>query len=223
MKECSNCNTIKSLKEFSIDVRVKSGYAYSCKECVSEKRAITYEIRANLYNKRTKEQAFLQDFIFIYNPKFFSEESQIEALIDPLEYNIPYLFEKTMNMLSGFTKTDKINDVNDAFKDGIFMEWKTGGVSPMGSARIPGVQSKKSGKFKEAPIVAALYNTISDKIDFFFIPKEKIIELVTISDGSIMGTYSINSGYKPKLRDYYVETIEEILELIKQKTLILEN
>lgn len=223
MKKCPKCNIVRPSTEFTVDNRAKSGLKSSCKPCDKIRNADTYILKTNLYNTRSKEQALFQDFFFKHYPKFFSEESQIEALLDPLEYNIPYLFEKTMNLLSGFTKTIKTNDVNDASKDGIFMEWKTGGVTPLGSARIPGVRNRMTGKYKEAPIVAALYNTISDKIDFFFIPLVKIVELVTSKDGSIIGSYTLNGGYAPKLGKYYVETIEEILELIKQETLILEN
>jgi len=218
MKNCKICFTLKYFNEFPLSPTSKNGITNQCKCCISKKQKLKNDMNKELFNKRTKNQAILEDFLFIYDPYWLTQEAKDKGLEDPERYNIGYLFEKTMNKLTGFMKTEG-NSINDAFKDGVFMEWKTSTVHSSGKTRISGVKNNVTGSYKTATIVAMIYNRITDKLDFFWIPKKYIKRLVDeTASGGIEGQYSIKEGkYLPKLGNFYVESFDTILQLIEQE------
>ena len=173
---------------------------------------------------RTKQLAFLQDFIIPNHPMFKNDKKlRGMALNNPDWFDVEHLYEETNNLLSGYTKTASKTAVVDATKGKKKIEYKTGTVYDIPTSKslnsyrmvISSIESQ-SGIIKTASIKASVFNKVNNKIDHFLIPQKDLASLRNSGGsngkGLIVGSYNpVKDSYGNKMEKYRISLEEMVL------------
>jgi len=166
---------------------------------------------------RTKQLAFLQDFIIPNHPMFKNDKKLRKmAMENPDWFNVEYLYEETHNLLSGYTKTSSKTAIVDATKGNKKIEYKTGTVYDIPTSKsqnsyrmvITAIESN-AGVIKTASIKASVFNKVLDKIEHFLIPQKDLASLRNSAGakgkGMIVGSYNpVKDSYGTKMEKYRI-------------------
>jgi hypothetical protein len=153
-----------------------------------------------------KNQLILKQIITIYNPEYYDLD-----ISDPKDYDVSKMLEETMALVGGYTFLD---GSHFDFSDGT--ECKTGSVQ-RNPRKQNGIRtnnhdvrisstSSGAGVSKTGDLRVVIYNNVTNKLEFFFIPQRDIDKLTSMDGykkkGDIKTTYNRETNKITALEKY---------------------
>lgn len=158
-----------------------------------------------------KKRELLLREVIIPNHPTFRESVNIET-INPEWFDVSLLLEEAMAYVGGY---DWVNLPHMDFSDG--SDCKSSTVNERKRGLIDRVISH-GGKEKSGMLRVVIYNSISQKVMYYALPKKAWISMAkrhpTNKQGSISYGYKVETDSIPKLEDFRCATF---LELSKKK------